>query len=164
LVLCYLGLGSNVADRAGMIARAAACLVSRGDIVLRRLSSLYLTRPWGRPEQDDFLNAVAEVETHLAPRELLARAKGIEESLGRRPGPRWGPREIDIDILLYGNEVLKEDDLVIPHPYLCERAFVLVPLAEIAPDLVHPETGVKVSAFMDTVEKGGGSSWTNPAI
>jgi len=163
-VICYLGLGSNMADRAGMIARAAACLVSRGDIVLRRLSSLYLTSPWGRLDQGDFVNAVAEVETHLDPRELLRRAKGIEQDLGRRPGPRWGPRAIDIDILLYGNEVVREDDLVIPHPYLCKRAFVLVPLAEIAPDLIHPETGVKVSSFMETVGRSGGSSWTNPAI
>jgi 2-amino-4-hydroxy-6-hydroxymethyldihydropteridine diphosphokinase len=147
-----------------MIARAAACLVAGGDIVLRRLSSLYVTKPWGRTDQGDFVNAVAEVETHLGPRELLSRVKAIEDRLGRRPGPRWGPREIDIDILLYGNEVVKEDDLVIPHPCLCERAFVLVPLAELAPDLVHPETGVRVSTFVETAVKSGGSSWINPAI
>ena len=164
MVLCYLGLGSNMADRAGMIARAAACLVSGGDIVLRRLSGFYLTRPWGLSEQDDFVNAAAEVETHLGPRDLLARAKAIETSLGRHVGPRWGPREIDIDILLYGDEVLKDDDLVIPHPHLCERAFVLVPLVEIAPDLVHPETGVKVAAYIETAAEGGGPSWINPAI
>jgi 2-amino-4-hydroxy-6-hydroxymethyldihydropteridine diphosphokinase len=164
LVLCYLGLGSNVGDRAGMIARATACLVAGGDIVLRRLSSLYFTKPWGNVEQAGFVNAAAEVETYLSARELLERAKGIEAGLGRRAGPRWGPREVDIDILLYGREVVEEDDLVIPHPYLCKRAFVLIPLAEIAPDLVHPGTGVKVSAYIETLEKGGGPSWTNPAI
>jgi 2-amino-4-hydroxy-6-hydroxymethyldihydropteridine diphosphokinase len=148
----------------GMIARAMTCLVSQGDIILRKMSSLYRTKPWGCLDQDEFLNAAAEVETHLSPQDLLATAKRIEEGLGRRLGTRWGPREIDIDILLYGDEVLKEDDLTIPHPYMCERAFVLVPLVEIAPDLVHPETGIRVSAYFETMEKGGGSSWTNPAI
>jgi len=163
LVLCYVGLGSNVGDRVGVLARAAACLAARGDIVLRRMSGFYVTRPWGIEDQADFVNAAAEIETHLSARELLERAKEIERSLGRRPGPRWGPREIDIDILLYGDEVVKDGDLVIPHPHLCERLFVLVPLREVAPDLVHPETGIRVSAYLETLEKGGGPTWTNPA-
>jgi 2-amino-4-hydroxy-6-hydroxymethyldihydropteridine diphosphokinase len=163
VVLCYVGLGSNVGDRAGMVARAAACLVADGDIILRRLSSFYVTAPWGVEAQADFVNAAAALETHLSARDLLVRAKGIEAGLGRRPGLRWGPREIDIDILLYGDEVVKDGDLVIPHPHLCERSFVLVPLREVAPDLVHPETGIRVSAYLETLEKGGGPTWTNPA-
>jgi 2-amino-4-hydroxy-6-hydroxymethyldihydropteridine diphosphokinase len=164
LVLCYLGLGSNVADRAGAIARAAACLASEGDIVLRKMSSLYRTKPWGNPDQEDFLNAAAEVETHLLPLELLSRVKKIETGLGRRPGVKWGPREIDIDILFYGGEVLRVGGLTVPHPGVCERAFVLAPLLEIAPDLAHPETGRKIAAYFEQVEKGGDRSWMNPAI
>jgi len=164
LVLCYLGLGSNVNDRPGMIARAAVCLASRGDIVIRKLSHLYLTRPWGETDQEDFVNAAMEVETHLSPAELLEAAKAVERGLGRRPGRRWGPREIDIDILFYGEEVVKRTDLTIPHPRMCERAFVLAPLAEIAPDLVHPETGVRMTAYLAEIEKGGDRWSTSPTI
>jgi 2-amino-4-hydroxy-6-hydroxymethyldihydropteridine diphosphokinase len=144
-----------------MIARAAACLAWRGDVVLRKMSRLYLTKPWGGEVQGDFLNAAAEVETHLGPRELLAAAKNVEIGLGRRPGGKWGPREIDIDILLYGDQVVQADGLRIPHPLLCRRGFVLAPLAEIAPGLVHPETGVKVAAYLEALEKGGDVSWAS---
>jgi 2-amino-4-hydroxy-6-hydroxymethyldihydropteridine diphosphokinase len=164
LVLCYLGLGSNVDDRPGMIARAAVCLASRGDIVIRRLSRFYLTRPWGDADQEDFLNAAVEIETHLSPLDLLEAAKAVERGLGREPGRRWGPRRIDIDILLYGEEVVERDELRIPHPRLCERAFALAPLAEIAPDLVHPETGVKIAAYLAEIEKGGEKWQTSPTI
>lgn len=162
--LCYLSLGSNIGDRPASIARAIACLCCEGDVVLRRLSSLYLTEPWGYEDQEDFLNAAAEIETHLAPRDLLSRAKGIEHEMGRILRPRWGPREVDIDILFYGNMVVEEDDLRIPHPYLCQRGFVLTPLAEIAPDLVHPETGLKVSAHLDMIRKAGECTWSSPTI
>jgi 2-amino-4-hydroxy-6-hydroxymethyldihydropteridine diphosphokinase len=164
LVLCYLGLGSNVGDRAGSIGRATACLAAGGDIVLRRVSGLYVTKPWGRLGQPDFVNAAAEVETHGSPRDLLAAAKAVERGLGRVDRGKWGPREIDIDILFYGNEVLEDGDLVIPHPMLCERAFVLVPLLEIAPDLVHPRTGIRVEAYLREIEKGGHPSWTGPTM
>lgn len=164
MVLCYLGLGSNVNDRPGMIARATVCLASRGDIVIRKLSRFYLTRPWGEQDQEDFVNAAAEVETHLSPLGLLEAAKAVERGLGRRPTYKWGPREIDIDILFYGAEVVKREDLRIPHPRLRERAFVLVPLAEIAPDLVDPETGVSMAAYLEEIEKGGDTRWTSPTI
>ncbi|MFH1220103.1 MAG: 2-amino-4-hydroxy-6-hydroxymethyldihydropteridine diphosphokinase [Candidatus Eisenbacteria bacterium] len=163
MVLCYIGLGSNIGDRAGKIAQAAACLVAGGDVVLRKLSSFYATRPWGYLEQDDFVNAAAEIETHLGAADLLAAAKRIELGLGRAPRIKWGPREIDIDILFYGDEILSEGDLTIPHPLVCERAFVLAPLVEIAPDLVDPRTGIKVSAYLEQIEKGGDPSWTSPA-
>jgi 2-amino-4-hydroxy-6-hydroxymethyldihydropteridine diphosphokinase len=164
LVLCYLGLGSNVGDRAGWIGRATACLAAGGDIVLKKVSGLYVTKPWGRLDQADFLNAVAEVETHGSPRDLLTAAKAVERGLGRVHRDKWGPREIDIDILLYGNKVVEDGDLVIPHPMLCERAFVLVPLLEIAPDLVHPRTGIRVEAYLREIEKGGHPSWTGPTM
>ncbi|MFH1312853.1 MAG: 2-amino-4-hydroxy-6-hydroxymethyldihydropteridine diphosphokinase [Candidatus Eisenbacteria bacterium] len=161
MVQCYLGLGSNVSDRVGMITRAVACLGRGGDIVVRRLSGMYETRPWGNENQPDFVNAVAEVDTGLSPKELLTRVKGIERELGRRKGARWGPRRIDIDILLYGSEVVSEEDITIPHPHICERAFVLAPLAEIAPDLVHPLTGRCVKRYLEEIEESGETSWRN---
>jgi 2-amino-4-hydroxy-6-hydroxymethyldihydropteridine diphosphokinase len=161
VVQCYLGLGSNVSDRIGMIARAVARLGREGDVVVRRLSSMYETKPWGRREQRDFVNAVAEVDTHLSPQDLLRKVKGIERDLGRGRSARWGPRRIDIDILLYGSEVVAEENLRIPHPYICERAFVLAPLVEIAPDLVHPATGRCVRGYLEDIEESGEISWRN---
>jgi 2-amino-4-hydroxy-6-hydroxymethyldihydropteridine diphosphokinase len=101
-------------------------------------SSYYHTRPWGKTDQADFINAVVQVETELTPRELLELCLAIEKQMGRIRDEKWGPRIIDIDILCYGTQVLQEPNLTIPHPYLHERAFVLVPLNEIAPDYVHP--------------------------
>ena len=161
MVQCYLGLGSNVGDRVGMITKAVACLDREGDIVVRRLSGMYETKPWGNEDQRDFVNAVAEVDTCLSPKELLARVKGIERELGREEGARWGPRRIDIDILLYGSEVVREEGLTIPHPNIRERAFVLAPLAEIAPDLVHPLTGRCVRGYLEEIEESGDISWRN---
>jgi 2-amino-4-hydroxy-6-hydroxymethyldihydropteridine diphosphokinase len=157
-------LGSNVSDRIGMIARAISCLACHGDIVLRKVSCLYLTEPWGYAEQEDFVNAVAQVDTHLGPQELLAKVKTIENGLGRQKARRWGPREIDIDILLYGEEVVECEGLRIPHPGICRRGFVLAPLVEIAPDLIHPETGRKVSGYLADIMEGGEASWRNLGI
>ncbi len=137
----------------------ARLIAAGGDVEVTRLSSLYVTRAWGLEEQPDFVNAVAEVETGLNPRELLARAKSVEEEMGRRQRVRWGPREIDIDVLLYGEEVIKEDGLEIPHPGMDERAFVLVPLLELAPDLVHPATGVGFAESLEKLERCGEVSW-----
>jgi 2-amino-4-hydroxy-6-hydroxymethyldihydropteridine diphosphokinase len=144
-----------------MIAKAVACLGREGDIVVSRLSGMYETRPWGNENQRDFVNAVAEVDTHLSPKELLTKVKDIERELGREKGARWGPRRIDIDILLYGSEVVSEEDLRIPHPHICERAFVLAPLTEIAPDLVHPLTGRCVRGYLEEIEESGETSWRN---
>ena len=155
MVRCYLGLGSNMDDRVGMVARAFACLGSQGDVVVGRRSSMYASRPWGHEDQGDFVNAVCEVDTYLDPAELLARLKGIEGGLGRKPTFRWGPREIDLDILFYGDEIVVEEALRIPHPLICERMFVLVPLAEIAPDLVHPETGFRICEHLKEIESRG---------
>jgi 2-amino-4-hydroxy-6-hydroxymethyldihydropteridine diphosphokinase len=127
------------------------------------MSGFYVTKPWGRQDQNDFVNAAAEVETHLSAAGLLGAAKKVERGLGRLDRGKWGPREIDIDILLYGNQIIEEEGLVIPHPHMCERAFVLVPLVEIAPDLVHPGTGVKVKAHLQEMQKGGDPTWISPA-
>jgi 2-amino-4-hydroxy-6-hydroxymethyldihydropteridine diphosphokinase len=132
----YVGLGSNLGDREALI-RWAAELVGA-----TRLSTIRETEPWGLEDQPRFLNAVAEVETELAPRALLDHLLEIERELGRtRTGPRFGPRLIDLDLLLYGDQVVDEPGLTVPHPRLHERAFVLEPLAELDPALVVPGRG-----------------------
>ncbi len=131
-----LGLGSNLGDPPAMIDRALRSLAAGGHVRVDRVSSLYRTKPWGPVAQPDFANACALAATDLAPSALLAEIKAIEAVLGREGGERWGPRAIDIDILFYGEATCDLPDLVIPHASLFERGFVLVPLAEIAPDLV----------------------------
>jgi 2-amino-4-hydroxy-6-hydroxymethyldihydropteridine diphosphokinase len=132
----YLGLGSNLGDREANLRRALDLLGER--VQVKRTSSIYETEPVGFKDQPQFLNLVCCGTTELSPRDLLAFVKSIEAVMGRLPTVRFGPRLIDIDILFYDDLVLDEADLVIPHPRLHERAFVLVPLSEIAPDLVHP--------------------------
>ena len=131
MTVAYVGLGANLGDREAAIRAAAAALPAT------RLSTIRETEPWGYADQPPFLNAVAEVETDLSPRALLERLLEIERSLGRRRGgPRWGPRTIDLDLLLFGAQTIDEPGLIVPHPRLAERAFVLEPLAELAPSLV----------------------------
>jgi 2-amino-4-hydroxy-6-hydroxymethyldihydropteridine diphosphokinase len=136
VTVAYVGIGANLGDRRQTI-RSAAELIGA-----RRLSTIIETEPWGVTDQPPFLNAVAELETDLAPRELLARLLRVERELGRvRDGTRWGPRPIDLDLLVYGEETIDEPGLTVPHPYLPERLFVLEPLAELAPALVVPGRG-----------------------
>ncbi len=130
-----LGLGSNIGDKAGNIARALELLEERGIVRLRAVSSIYRTPPWGYLEQDVFANACAVGETRLPPLELLAATNAVEIEMGRQPSVRWGPRLIDIDILFHGDAAFAHAQLNLPHKDLFERAFVLVPLAEIAPRL-----------------------------
>jgi 2-amino-4-hydroxy-6-hydroxymethyldihydropteridine diphosphokinase len=130
-----LGLGSNIGDKAGNIRTALARLEGDGVCAIEAVSSLYRTAPWGFAEQDDFVNACALAWTKLAPAALLAEIKRIECEMGRQAAIRWGPRLIDIDILFYGDAPVEKPDLVLPHKELFNRAFVLVPLAEIAPNL-----------------------------
>ena len=133
-----LALGGNVGDVRSTFERALAMLREDGRVRLKKRSSDYATPPWGITEQPPFVNSCVAVETDLAPDVLLGRVQSVERALGRQRAvePRWGPRTIDIDILTYDDLTLTTPDLTLPHPRLLERAFVLVPLAEIAPDRV----------------------------
>ena len=131
-----LGLGSNIGDKPGNIRNALALMEEGGLFRRMALSSIYRTPPWGFKEQEDFANACAIGETRLPPLDLLAGIKGVEQLMGRQPSVRWGPRLIDIDILFYGDLTLAHEKLNLPHKDLFTRAFVLVPLAEIAPGLI----------------------------
>jgi 2-amino-4-hydroxy-6-hydroxymethyldihydropteridine diphosphokinase len=136
VTLAYVGLGSNLGDRESLIRQAAELIGAR------RLSSLIETEPWGYTEQPKFLNAVAEVETPLDARGFLDHLLDVERRLGReRVGPQWGPRTIDLDLLLYDDEEIDEPGLVVPHPRLAERRFVLEPLAELVPSRKIPGSG-----------------------
>ena len=137
----FLGLGSNVGDRSKFLNQAANELKAVRETKVIWTSSVYETDPYGKVDQPRFLNAIVEIESSLKPLELLAEVKTVESRTGRTPTERWGPREIDIDILLYDGLVFSDEHLTVPHPELEKRKFVLVPFREIAPDVVHPVTG-----------------------
>jgi len=134
----YLSLGSNVGDREEYIEQAITLLRETPGIKVIRRSSNYETQPQGNKNQPLFINAAVEISTHYSPQTLLELLQGFEDTLGRDRSIEWGPRTIDIDILLYGDEIVSDDNLTIPHPLMHERLFVLEPLAEIAPNVKHP--------------------------
>jgi 2-amino-4-hydroxy-6-hydroxymethyldihydropteridine diphosphokinase len=138
-IQAFIGLGSNLGDREAYLEAARRALAGSENVVLTGASSLYETEPVGYTEQGWFLNQVAEVATSLDPWELLRVLQGIEQALGRQRLIRWGPRAVDLDLLLYGDAVLNSPELTVPHPRIYERSFVLAPLGEIAPDHVHPD-------------------------
>ncbi|SHF49964.1 2-amino-4-hydroxy-6-hydroxymethyldihydropteridine diphosphokinase [Desulforamulus putei] len=143
MTVAYIGLGSNLGDRKACIQGALERLAGTPGIQLLRVASLYETAPWGKTDQDRFLNTVAEVDSDLSPEELLQILLQIEHSLGRTREVKWGPRTIDLDLLLYGNQKVDLPHLQVPHPRLAERAFVLVPLGELCPEMVLPQGPVK---------------------
>ena len=158
-VKVYLGLGSNMGDRQENLDKALEYLSQR--LRMGKVSSIYDTEPVGNANQPRFLNMVCQAYTRLAPEGLLALAKGIESKMGRT-GKSGSPRPIDIDILLCGEQVVETPELIIPHPKMMERGFVLIPLAEIAPDAVHPVSGKTVKELADGLrEKQGVLKWEN---
>ena len=140
MAVAYVGLGSNLGDRRAMLDGAVAELGNTPGVRVLRVSSVHETEPVG-PPQPRYLNAVAEVETSLAPRALLDRLLAVETRFGRVRGERWGPRTIDLDLLLHGGLVIDEPGLSVPHPRMTERAFVLAPLCELVPEGRHPVLG-----------------------
>ena len=141
--IAYLGLGSNIGDKQSYLEQGIQMLSQQEGITVTKISSIYETAPWGYTQQDDFMNLVVEIRTELIPEKLLAICQNIETSLGRTRTIKWGPRTIDIDILLYGEKVVDTENLKIPHPYLLERDFVVVPLVEINPDLMIKEKTIR---------------------
>jgi 2-amino-4-hydroxy-6-hydroxymethyldihydropteridine diphosphokinase len=137
----FVGIGSNLGDREDNLRRAVELLSAEDGIAVTGVSEIRETEPVGPVEQGPFLNGAVRIETDLGPRELLARLLAVEQRLGRVREERWGPRTIDLDLLLYGDEVIDEDGLTVPHPRLRERRFVLEPLADLAPKLVVPGLG-----------------------
>ena len=148
-----LGLGANLSDRLINLCEATNLLSKFSTI--QRNSRIYETEPWGYADQPKFLNQVVIINTRLEPLELLNRLKDIERQMGRTTGPRYGPRPIDLDILFYDDLVLETLELTIPHPAISERAFLLVPLVEIVPELVHPKLHCMIAGLLEKVDKQG---------
>jgi 2-amino-4-hydroxy-6-hydroxymethyldihydropteridine diphosphokinase len=157
----YLALGSNLGERAGYLQDAVDALAATATVSVVAVSSVYETDPVGGPEQGRYLNAVVAIDTGLAPHDLLALAHRLESNARRVRGERWGPRTLDVDILLVGNAVVSDPDLVVPHPRMWERGFVLAPLHDVAPALVDAPAegwpGVTRTTALLTVPGGGRS-------
>lgn len=154
----FLSLGTNLGDRLDNLQRAVAALTPA--VHLQATSPIYETLPWGYQDQPLFLNMCLAGATDLTPTALLRRLQNVERQLGRRPGPRWGPRLIDIDILFYEQRLVRTPSLTIPHPGIAQRAFVLIPLADIAPDFVHPQTGRRIADMAQHVDATAVALWS----
>ncbi|MCE5037230.1 2-amino-4-hydroxy-6-hydroxymethyldihydropteridine diphosphokinase [Staphylococcus haemolyticus] len=156
MVQAYLGLGSNIGDREQQLQDAIKIIDSIEGISVTKISPIYETAPVGYTEQPNFLNLCLEIETELEPKELLKYCLETEQRLNRVRDIRWGPRTLDVDILLYGDKVIEEDDLEVPHPRMGERAFVLIPLNDIASTQIEPRSNTRISDLVipdDTVKK-----------
>nr|WP_321459527.1 2-amino-4-hydroxy-6-hydroxymethyldihydropteridine diphosphokinase [uncultured Cohaesibacter sp.] len=149
----FISLGGNIGDPAITIEDALATLSSRKGVRVLSRSPYYITPPWGKTDQAEFVNACAKLRTSLSPAALLAVCLSVEKSMGRIRNEHWGPRIIDIDLLTYGDAVVDEEDLKIPHPYISERAFVLVPLRDLAPDFSL--NGVSIDTMLENLDVTG---------
>ena len=154
MAIAYLCLGSNIGDKVAYLQQAVKRLTATGLVTIVRSSAFYETEPWGQKDLEWFVNTVIEVKTKLPPRELLNLCKKIEKQMGREDNPKTGysNRNIDIDILFYGDLIVNEKDLIIPHEHLHERAFALVPLLELIPDYEHPKYGKSLLQLHEELE------------
>lgn len=150
-VQAYIGLGTNLGDRLEQLRKALVMLQNTNGIQVNQVSSIYQTSPVGYLDQPDFWNLVCEIQTVLSPMQLLEQTQSIEQRCQRKRTIRWGPRTIDLDILLYGAEVVENADLTIPHPRIHERAFVLVPLYELIGNVIIPGTDHPMSDWMEQI-------------
>jgi 2-amino-4-hydroxy-6-hydroxymethyldihydropteridine diphosphokinase len=158
--IAYLSLGSNVGNREQYLKEAIKQLNEAADIEVTRTSSIYETDPVGFTEQGQFLNLVLEVKTSLSPESLLQHCLQVEKDLGREREFRWGPRKIDLDILLYNHENIETEELIVPHPRMHERAFVLVPLTELSQTIKHPKLNTSMIALLNEIpDKEGVRLW-----
>lgn len=155
-IVSFVGVGSNLGNPIGNCLRAVELISSLGEVEVIRRSSLYRTEPSGFSEQDPFINCVIEARTTLSAHFFLKSLQQIENDMGRIRAERWGPRTIDLDILLYGQKIISDKALLIPHPELHKRRFVLVPLCEIATDFIHPAFGVSVKELLDGLDDRSG--------
>lgn len=146
--IVYLGLGSNMGSKRLNLERAIKAIRELEGIIVTNSSSFYETEPWGKIEQENFINAVIEITTDWSPEKLLKKLQEIEIKMGRQRLEKWGPRNIDIDILLFGDEVLDGQDLKVPHPYMRERLFVLIPLKEINSAIKFPDDGMDIEEVL----------------
>jgi 2-amino-4-hydroxy-6-hydroxymethyldihydropteridine diphosphokinase len=153
-IVCFIGVGSNLDDPASQCVEAVHRVSAIRGIKVLRTSSVYRTEPVGFIEQEWFVNAVMEIRTVLSPRELLNALRAVEDGMGRVRGPKWGPRIIDLDILLYGQEIIQDDALIVPHPELHKRRFVLTPLCELASYVIHPAFGISIRGLMNRLDDG----------
>jgi len=158
-----VGLGGNLGRPEEAFRNALAALESEPDVVRVAASGLWRSEPWGLRDQPEFLNAVVLLETSADAETLLARLRRLEGLAGRKPGVRWGPRPLDLDLLFHGDAVIDRPDLALPHPRMGERTFVLEPLAEVAPDWIHPVTGRTCAEMLAALRASGAATECRPA-
>jgi len=155
MTTAYIGIGSNLEDKHHNCLRAIEMIEQTPGCELTGCSDWYLTKPVGVKGQEWYVNGVISISTRVPPQELMKRLLGIESAMGRIRTERWGPRIIDLDILLYGRKIINEEDLRVPHPLMHLRKFVLVPLVQLAPDLIHPALGVTMVELLGKMQNNG---------
>ncbi|MGT2935655.1 2-amino-4-hydroxy-6-hydroxymethyldihydropteridine diphosphokinase [Streptococcus castoreus] len=163
MTIVYLSLGTNMGDRKAYLKKAVASLAKLPQTQLLSQSLIYETVAWGKTDQSDFLNMACQLETSLAPTDFLKKIQKIEQALGRVRHEKWGPRTIDIDILLFGDDVYQTADLTIPHPYMTERSFVLIPLLELQENLCLPTNQKPLADYLAALDQSDIKPFDNNA-